>query len=513
MPSNTFTWLRPLLAAALLCAMSAMLPAPLAQEDEAGRLHTIPLFMSATDSLERQGFVRVINHSEVGGTVRIYGFDDAGTQYGPAELAIGANQTVHFNSNDFENGNAGKGLPQGVGQGEGNWRLVLFGGELDIEPLAYIRTRKDGFLTSMHDVAAEAAIGHRVPIFNPARNRNQESWLRLINPGDAEVDVTIAGRRDDDGESRGEVTLTIPAGGATRVTATDLESGASHIDGSLDAIDSGKTTLFVSADGPIQVMNLMSTPTGHLSNLSAGKRDYTGAVGMWRVSFDEDLDDGYIVLMPDSRMYAWLPESADVVRLARGTYRSGTATVSGSGELYESGKVELQGLASVIGGSDDFEFTADYRSGDWIQGKYTVDGGAARAFRGWATTGFGRGSSNLDVLGLWAAELGDDADLPGDFELDSEGNFDISFDAAGYTCDADGQLLPVNSAFNVYEADPYIICANLIVFARGDVELVLAVMDTPDSPGGGGRAIILVVVPDSRKIALGATFLLEAPTL
>ena len=511
MPSNTLTWLRSLLAAALLWAM---LPAPLAQEDEAGRMHTIPLFMSATDPDERQGFVRVINHSEVGGTVRIYGFDDAGTPYGPVELAIGASQTVHFNSNDFENGNAGKGLPQGVGQGEGNWRLLLFGGELDIEPLAYIRTIEDGFLTSMHDVAAEAAIGHRVPIFNPAKNTNQESWLRLINPGDDEVNVTIAGRRDDDGESRGEVALTIPAGGATRVTATDLESGASHIDGSLDAIDSGKTTLFVSADGPIGVMNLMSTPTGHLSNLSAGKTDYTGAVGLWRVSFDEeDLDDGYIVLMPDSRMYAWLPDSVDVVRIARGTYRSeGTATVSGSGELYESGKVELQGLFSVIGGSDDFEFTADYRSGDWIRGEYTVMGGSARAFRGWATTGFGRGSSNLEVLGLWAAEFGDDADLPGDFELDTEGNFEISFDAAGVTCNADGQLLPVNSAFNVYEADPYIQCV-LIVFASGDVELILAVMDTPDAPGGGGRAIILVVVPDERKLALGATFLLESPTL
>ena len=508
MPSNTFTWLRPLLAAALLCAM---LPAPLAQEDEAGRLHTIPLFMSATDPDERQSFVRVINHSEVGGTVRIYGFDDAGTRYGPAELAIGANQTAHFNSNDFENGNAGKGLPQGVGQGEGNWRLLLFGGELDIEPLAYIRTLKDGFLTSMHDVAAEAAIGHRVPMFNPARNERQKSWLRLINPGDDEVNVTITGRRDDNGESRGEVTLTIAAGGAASVTARDLESGASHIDGSLDAIDSGKTTLFVSADGAIQVMNLMSTPTGHLSNLSAGKRDYTGAVGLWRVSFDEDLDDGYIVLMPDSRMYAWLPESADVVRIARGTYRSGTATVSGSGELYESGDIELVSLRP-IGGSDGFEFTADYRSGDWIQGKYTIDGGTARAFRGWATTGFGRGSSNLDVLGLWAAELGDDADLPGDFELDTDGNFDISFDAAGITCNADGQLLPVNSAFNVYEADPQIICLSEL-FARGDVELILAVMDTPDDPGGGGRAIILVVVPDSRKIALGATFLLEAPTL
>lgn len=509
MPSTTLTWLRSLLAAALLWAM---FPAPLAQEDDAGRTHTVPLFMSASDPDDRQGFVRIINHTDRAGTVRIYGIDDAGVRRGPALLTIDALQTKHFNSNDFENGNADKGLSDGVMSGNGDWRLEMYADDLDIEPLAYIRTTNDGFLTSMHDVVAEAAIGHRVPIFNPASNVNQVSSLRLINPGDAEVNVTIVGT-DDSGVSGGEVTLTLSANGATSLTATDLENGASNTDGELGD-GHGKWSLSVSADGPIQVMSLMSTPTGHLSNLSAGKRDYTGAVGLWRVSFDEDgLDDGYVVLMPDSRMYAWLPESADLVRIARGTYRSGPATVSGSGELYESGKVERVGLIDVEGGSDDFEFTADYRSGDWIRGEYTVTGGTARAFRGWATTGFGRGSSNLEVLGLWAVELGDDADLPGNFELDSDGNFELMFEAAGITCTADGQLLPVNSAFNVYEAEPLVVCA-LIVLQRDEVELILAVMDSPGVPGGGDRAIVLVVVPDAaraKEIALGATFRLDSP--
>lgn len=505
MPSNTFTGLRLLLTTALLCTMSQ---ASLAQEEDTGLTHTIPLFMSAADPDDRQGFIRVINHSDKAGTVRIYGVDDAGVRKGPAELSIGASQTKHFNSDDFENGHVGKGLSNGVGSGDGDWRLEMYADGLDIEPLAYIRTKADGFLTSMHDVVAEAAMGHRVPIFNPASNTNQVSSLRLINPGDSDVMVTIVGT-DDSGLSGDTVTLTLPANGATRLTATDLENGASNTDGMLGD-GTGKWSLTVSAEEPIQVMSLMSTPTGHLSNLSAGKSDYRGAVGLWRVSFDEEgLDDGYVVLMPDSRMYAWLPETADLVRIARGTYRSGPATVSGSGELYESGKVERVGLVGVEGGSDDFEFTADYRSGDWIRGEYTIDGGTARAFRGWATTGFGRGSSNLEVLGLWAVELGDEADLPGDFELDNEGNFEITFEAGGVECDAEGQLLPVNSAFNVYEADPSIICL-LIVFARGDVELILAVMDTPGTPGDGHRAIVLVVVPDQRKIALGATFLLES---
>ena len=64
MPSNAFARLRLLLTAALLCAMSHI---PLAQEEDTGRTHTIPLFMSAADPDGRQGFIRVINHSDEAG--------------------------------------------------------------------------------------------------------------------------------------------------------------------------------------------------------------------------------------------------------------------------------------------------------------------------------------------------------------------------------------------------------------------------------------------------------------
>ena len=66
-------------------------------------------------------------------------------------LAIGADETKHFNSDDLEGGNPGKGLAGATGSGEGDWRLALTSG-LDIEVLGYIRT-EDGFLTAMHDVA------------------------------------------------------------------------------------------------------------------------------------------------------------------------------------------------------------------------------------------------------------------------------------------------------------------------------------------------------------------------
>ena len=495
-------YLKPLLWAAL----AALGAAAFAQE---GREHFVPLFMSAADPDGRQGFVRIVNHSDRSGAVRIYGVDDAGERRGPIELSIDARETVHVNSGDVENGNSDKGLSGGLGAGEGNWRLLLQGGDLDIELLAYIRTTTDGFLTSMHDVVRETALRHRVPIFNPGSNDQQRSWLRLVNPGDAAANVTITGRDDTGAAPADRARVTIPAGAAVTLSAQDLEAGTGGVDGQLGD-GAGKWSLDVAADRPILVMSLMTTPTGHLSNLSGARPEYRGATGLWRVAFDDGAGgEGYVLLLPDSRMYAWLPESADTNRVARGTYRTGAGMLSGSGELFESGKVELVGL-DVSGGSEQFEFAAEYRAGDWIRGTYTPAGGSARAFRGWAFTGFERGSSTVAVEGLWSPSLGLEADLPGEFAPAADGDFAFEFTVDSITCQVDGVLGPVNPAFSVYEAAPAVRCL-VLEFPSGTVELILAVMDSGGAPGGADRALGVVVIPDERKIALGALFELTRP--
>ena len=143
--------------------------------------HLVPLFPSASDAA-LQGFARVINHSGDAGEVRIEPVDDTGVPYGPLTLSIDGHQTVHFNSNDLEDGNPGKGLTGSTGAGTGDWRLTLTS-DLDVEVLSYIRTT-DGFLTAMHDVAPESEPGvRRVVIFNPGSNTSQVSRLRLLNTG------------------------------------------------------------------------------------------------------------------------------------------------------------------------------------------------------------------------------------------------------------------------------------------------------------------------------------------
>ena len=238
--------------------------------------HDIPLVMSASN-MSQQGFVRIINHSNRAGTVRVHAIDDAGRRFGPVSLLLDSKETAHFTSQDLERGNASK-LSGGVGDGSGNWRLEL-DTNLNIEPLAYIRTT-DGFLTSMHDVAAredvaatvaateETLMRYRVPFFNPGSNYSQRSWLRLINLSDRAAEIVVDGL-DDRGDSPpdGDVRLTLPPGGARMVSAQQLEQGGDGISGSFGDGE-GKWQLSVSASTPIQVVSLLQSRTGNLTNLS-----------------------------------------------------------------------------------------------------------------------------------------------------------------------------------------------------------------------------------------------------
>ena len=246
--------------------------------------HGLP-FVNAAGAAQT-GFVWVLNRSGSAGTVKIGAIDDSGTRFGPVELSLGAMAAVRLNSSELEGGNARKGLPVGIGNGEGDWRLELTT-ELDIEALAFIRTR-DGFVTAGHDIVrpeyvpasspgGDSSILHYVSFFNPGSNTEQQSRLRLINTSNVETVVTVRGV-DDAGRPPpgGEVSVTLGAQAAHTITAQELEQGDTDFRGSFGD-GTGKWRLSVSAvastDGgtrPIQVVNLLfGSITGNLANISS----------------------------------------------------------------------------------------------------------------------------------------------------------------------------------------------------------------------------------------------------
>ena len=235
---------------------------------DAETVHRIPLFLSAAEAGQREGFARVINHGSEEATVLIRAWDDAGMQGDRVSLTVPAGSAGHFNSTDLEFGNAAKGLSGGIGHGQGHWRLEL-ASEADLDVLSYIRTA-DGFVTSLHDTVPRTSGRYEVAIFNPGSNRAQVSVLRIVNPDTDQAWVSITGI-DDAGDRGGNVTLAVAPGKSLTLTADALESGEG-VTGALGD-GTGKWRLTVTPRAPdqsLQVMNLLESPTRHLTNLSTG---------------------------------------------------------------------------------------------------------------------------------------------------------------------------------------------------------------------------------------------------
>ena len=234
---------------------------PLDATDLPVRNRLVPLLPRAT--ADREGFVRLFNHSNRAGDVTVQVVEDGGTRFEPFTLRLEALTTLHFNSHDLEAGNPAKGLAVGVGPGGGDWRLEV-SSDLDIEMHAYVRTT-DGFLGALQGPAPRVSRTHRVPLFNPGSNIEVSSRLRLLNPGGRNADVTIRGIDDAGNEPGSAVRLTL-AGGAVRVlTASALESGEG-LEGAL-GFGEGRWQLDIDATMPIMAMNLLEGVAGRLTSL------------------------------------------------------------------------------------------------------------------------------------------------------------------------------------------------------------------------------------------------------
>ena len=281
----------------------------------------VPIFPSAADPSGRQGFVRVVNRSTIGGDVLVDAVDDAGERFGPLRLVIGAGEAAHFNSLDLEQGNAAKGLSAGVGAPTaGLWHLAL-SSTLDIEVLSYVRTL-DGLLTSVHDTLPREDDDLHAAMFNPGSNSAQRSVLRLVNPSGAEKSVWVSGWDDHGLFGRAFGFVPMPAGGATIMDAAALEALPHGLgDGA------GKWRLEVQVPWPVEGASLLTSPGGHLTNLSTTPDADAG--GVWRMPLFPAADDasgrqGFVRVINRS----WQAGEAQVAAVDDGGTRVGPVTLA-----------------------------------------------------------------------------------------------------------------------------------------------------------------------------------------
>ena len=279
------------------------------------RRYTVP-FLPSADATP-MGVVQIVNrgslrhghYDELTGTVRIRAFDDTGTEFGPIEFDMGPGTqypgTQYFNSHDLEHGNPSKGIPRGVGDGTGSWWLELES-DLALEVSAYAQLA-GSVLVPIHDVVApfDALNGGNFPegkfrvwLFNPARNQGRASFLRIVNMGAEPTDIVISVTHDsahvtwdDELGFRNSWLLgtqSLDGRSAIHISAQDVEDhlertrswdhpapvgrpGKWRLEIRTRESDPARDALYtpVIEDRSIAVMNLMRSPNGHLSNLSA----------------------------------------------------------------------------------------------------------------------------------------------------------------------------------------------------------------------------------------------------
>ena len=414
----------------------------------------VALLLAADDWAGRQGFVRVVNHSDAAGEVRVRARDDEGAERGPVTFPIAAGGALHFSSEDLERGNPSKGLSGSIGEGMGHWRLELTS-EVDIEPLAYVR-HADGFLTALHDAARGRSA--ELATFNPGSAWRQASWLRLAHRDPDPLAVRIAGA-DDAGDAPGSTVLALlePFGTAEH-SAAALESGTGVRTAGRLGDGDGTWRLRAEADAPFTLMGLMESPWGRLTNLTSAPLEPVGGR----------------VVVPLFLSTADLHGRAGLLRVVNRSDEAGSVRIEArddSGMAYEPLELALDARAAVALDAQDLEL------GDPAKGL--------------------TGSTGPAHTGHWW------------LELDS----DLDYAVLAYARHADGFLTALHDAVPVWDGAHRVATFNPASNDRQSSRLRLLNTDRADLPvrirgvddgGAPSAGTVSATVPGWRSVTLGA---------
>lgn len=129
--------------------------------------------------------------------IQIVGYDDTGAVHGPVWLTMENFGDLTLTSSDLEQGNAAKGLPFGLGMGEGDWRLILTADDAHLDVRAYAHDITSGRLVPLHSLEAahDVAPGRPWPVHIVSLlTREQNSLVRIFNRKDHPVRVELQAR-------------------------------------------------------------------------------------------------------------------------------------------------------------------------------------------------------------------------------------------------------------------------------------------------------------------------------
>ena len=108
------------------------------------------LYVNPAGNATAQSFLRLTNNNAAACLVEIEGKDDAGKySRNPVKLTIPAHASATVNSDDLENGNAGKGITGGFTDGSGKWYVRVNAQCSNFKASALNRNSQTGTVTDL----------------------------------------------------------------------------------------------------------------------------------------------------------------------------------------------------------------------------------------------------------------------------------------------------------------------------------------------------------------------------
>ncbi len=233
----------------------------------------LPLFHPAGDA--RRSILRLINAGGGRAAVAVRGIDDAGRAGGSATVELGPWEARSYTALELESGSAA-GLTGSLGDGEGNWRLLL-SAERGSAYAVNLLLDGSGTLSSVPGGMSRGGF-HRVLLFpSAADDDGLRGVVRVVNRTASPAPVSIEAFDETD-RAHEELRLSLGAGSAVELDSADLEHGNADkgLEGSTGPGE-GDWWLELWSAAEIEALSYLETASGMLSPLRGTARIETAS--------------------------------------------------------------------------------------------------------------------------------------------------------------------------------------------------------------------------------------------
>lgn len=231
-------------------------------KSENGRA-TVDMVNPATNTT-RRSLLRVINESDEPGVIRLTGIDDSGTSRGSIEVDLAARASRSLSISDLEAGSDD--LKGALGEGVGKWRIQAVS-DLRFRIMSFIETDRGELANLSTSLPVEPGKPATLSLDTAV---NGTHFVRFINDSMVTNRVTLKGFDGLGYPGLEEVTFELQPLESRQMTTGHLEEGnlEKGLQGRLGE-GGGYWSLVLEAEASLRILNIIRSPDGFLTNLSA----------------------------------------------------------------------------------------------------------------------------------------------------------------------------------------------------------------------------------------------------